>query len=140
MDANLVTRLSRLLLNAARKKQVLPYTRFHSIFPDTHPLAVRYAMLESVLAELADCRKADYGVLLARDNGLPGAEFFQRYRKQRLDDYVAIVGDPRYHNATVKQQRLIVDTERARVYAHFAAHCSLPAGDHLALHGDARIE
>jgi hypothetical protein len=80
-----------------------------------------------VLQHLSDCQQADYGVLLARDNGLPGPEFFQRFRKHRLDEYTAVAGDPRYHNATMKQQRLIVDTERARVYAHVATHFPVPA-------------
>jgi hypothetical protein len=122
MDNSLTTHLTSLLLHAARNRRVLPYTRFHSIFPHTTTLAARYAALESVLQHLSDCQQADYGVLLARDNGLPGPEFFQRFRKHRLDEYTAIVGDPRYHNATMKQQRLIVDTERARVYAHVTTH------------------
>ncbi|WP_208116493.1 hypothetical protein [Paraburkholderia sp. BL10I2N1] len=127
MDTSLTTHLTRLLLHAARNRRVLPYTRFHSIFPHTIPLAARHAALASVLEHLSDCQQADYGVLLARDNGLPGPEFFQRFRKHRLDEYTAVVGDPRYHNATMKQQRLIVDTERARVYAHVATHFPVPA-------------
>ncbi|MGF6602503.1 hypothetical protein P3T23_007255 [Paraburkholderia sp. GAS448] len=126
MDTTLTTHLTRLLLHAARNRRVLPYTRFHSIFPHTIPLAARYAALESVLQHLSDSQQADYGVLLARDNGLPGPEFFQRFRKHRLDEYTAVAGDPRYHNATMKQQRLIVDTERARVYAHVATHFPTP--------------
>jgi hypothetical protein len=31
---------------------------------------------------------------------------------------VAIAGDPRFRNATLKQKRLIASMERARVYAH----------------------
>jgi hypothetical protein len=133
MDTSLTMRLTRLLLHAARNRRVLPYARFHSIFPQTIPLAARYAALESVLQHLSDYQQADYGVLLARDNGLPGAEFFQRFRKHRPDEYTAVVGDPRYHNATMKQQRLIVDIERARVYGHVAMHfpaSQTPANPH----------
>lgn len=126
MDTSLTTHLTSLLLHAARNRRVLPYTRFHSIFPHTIPLVARYAALESVLQHLSDCQQADYGALLARDNGLPGPEFFQRFRKHRLDEYTAVVGDPRYHNATMNQQRLIVDTERARVYEHVATHYPVP--------------
>lgn len=121
MDATLTARLIDTLVRTARKRSVLPYPRFHALFSSTTVLAARNAILDEALRGICDEQDADYSVLLARDNGLPGAEFFRRYRANRRIEYAGLVGDPRYHNATIKQQRLIVAAERERVYGHAAA-------------------
>lgn len=122
MDANLTARLIGVLLHTAKNRSVLPYSRFHALFPSTMTLAARNAMLDKALRQICDEHEADYGVLFASDNGLPGNEFFSRYRANRRLEYAELVGDPRYHNATQKQRRLIVAAERARVYEHAARH------------------
>jgi hypothetical protein len=120
MDANLTARLIDMLVLTAKNRSVLPYSRFHALFPSTTLLVARNATLDEALRSICDEQDADYGVLLARDNGLPGPDFFRRYRVNRRIEYTAIAGDPRYHNATVKQQRQIVAAERGRVYEHAA--------------------
>lgn len=120
MDAKLTARLIDLLVTTAKNRSILPYSRFHSLFSSTTSLVARNATLAEALRSICRDYDADYGVLLARDNGLPGSDFFRRYRANRRAEYTEIVGDPRYHNATVKQQRLIVATERTRVYEHVA--------------------
>jgi hypothetical protein len=122
MDATLTARLIDTLVRIAKNRSVLPYSRFHALFPGNTLLVVRNAVLDDALRSICDEQHADYGVLLARDNGLPGPDFFRRYRAIRRLEYTGIVGDPRYHNATLKQQRLIVAAERNRVYEHAAKH------------------
>jgi hypothetical protein len=122
MDATLTARLINTLMRTAKNRSVLPYSRFHALFPGTTLLVARNAMLDDAVRSICDEQQADYGVLLARDNGLPGADFFRRYRVNRRLEYTVLVGDPRYHNATLKQQRLIVAAERERVYEHAASH------------------
>jgi hypothetical protein len=123
MNANLTDRLIDVLRLTARHRGVLPYSRFHALFPRTTMLVTRNAILDEALRSICDEPDVDYGVLLARDNGLPGPDFFRRYRVNRRREYTALVGDPRYHNATAKQQRLIAAAERGRVYEHAAKHC-----------------
>jgi hypothetical protein len=132
MDATLTARLINVLVRTARNRSVLPYSRFHALFPGNTLLVVRHAILDEALRSICDEQDGDYSVLLARDNGLPGPDFFRRYRVNRRIEYTGLVGDPRYHNATMKQQRLIVATERERVYEHAATHgCdrAKPAGN-----------
>ncbi|KAA1003896.1 hypothetical protein FVF58_34980 [Paraburkholderia panacisoli] len=111
---------------------MLPYSRFHALFPSAMTLAARHAVLDEALRHICDEQEVDYGVLFARDNGLPGPDFFKRYRVNRRNEYAALVGDPRYHNATLKQQRLIAAAERARVYEHAARR--VEDGITLAMH------
>jgi hypothetical protein len=122
MESNLTARLIDILLRTAKNRSVLPYSRFHALFPGAMTLAARHATLDEALRAICDEHEVDYGVLFARDNGLPGPDFFKRYRVNRRLEYAALVGDPRYHNATLKQQRLIVAAERERVYQHAARH------------------
>lgn len=125
MNAPVVVQLIDMLLFAARNRGVLPYARFHSLFPGSMTLSARHALLEEALHALSEQREFDYSVLLARDNGLPGPDFFRRYRANRRQDYVQLAGDPRYHNPTLKEQRAIAATERARVYEHAARQAAL---------------
>lgn len=139
MDATLTARLITTLVRTAKHRGVLPYSRFHALFPGTTLLVARNAMLDEAVRSICDEQKADYGVLLARDNGLPGPDYFRRYRVNRRLEYTVLVGDPRYHNATMKQQRLIVAAERERVYEHAAAQvretAESAAGACYAIHG-----
>jgi hypothetical protein len=118
MEAPMTDRIIRALERAAAHEGVLPYARFHAMFERTVPLTERYLVLEKAVRALADVESTDYGVLLACDNGLPGPDFFQRFRKHRQTDYAAIVGTSPFNHATMKQKRLIASAERERVYTH----------------------
>jgi hypothetical protein len=118
MDSNPLALVIRALERAALQSTVLPYKRFHVLFPRTVPLTRRYEVLDAALRSLNDAPDIDYGVLLACDNGLPGPEFFRRYQKQRWDTYVAAMGDPRFKSATLKNKRELVAAERQRVHQH----------------------
>jgi hypothetical protein len=118
MDSNQLSLVIRALERAALQNVVLPYQRFHVLFPRTVPLTRRYEVLDAALRELNDTPDIDYGVLLACDNGLPGPEFFRRFQKYRWDKYVAAMGDPRFKSAGLKAKRELVAAERARVHLH----------------------
>lgn len=118
MDTDLKANVIRALLSAATHKRVLPWAKFHALFDRSMPVVTRLKVLESALITISDLAAIDYGVLLACDNGLPGDAFFQRYRRYRYDNYVRIMGDPRYCMPKRKQQKLLVDQERARVFLH----------------------
>jgi hypothetical protein len=114
----LTLRVARALQRAANHRRLLPYAKFHALFDGPVPLCKRYQALESAIGVLGDLTEIDYGALLACDNGLPGPDFFQRFRRYRLDDFVAVMGDPRFCRQSRKLQRVLADRERERVYAH----------------------
>jgi hypothetical protein len=118
VDPTITPKIELALRHAARAKRLLPYAQFHAMFDRNTPLSERWQALDAAALALCNAAVADYRVLLACDNGLPGAEFFKRVQMTRRDEYVAIAGDPRFRNATLKQKRLIASMERARVYAH----------------------
>jgi hypothetical protein len=118
VETELSQRLIKALWRCASRGQVLPYQRFHALCDKLVPLPQRYAALESAIKTLADVREIDYGVLMALDSGLPGAEFFQRYLRHRHSEYVMQMGDPKYHRQTLAHKRTLVAAERDRVYAH----------------------
>ncbi|WP_250515156.1 hypothetical protein [Caballeronia sp. INDeC2] len=118
METELSQRLAKALWRCASHGQVLTYQRFHAQCDKGVPLPQRYAALESAIKTLADVNDIDYGVLMALDNGLPGAEFFQRYLRYRHGEYVMQMGDPKYHRQTLARKRTLVARERDRVYAH----------------------
>jgi hypothetical protein len=117
MDPNLAL-VTQALARTALKGTVLLYGKFHALFPDTVPLARRYAVLEAALNLLNDSTEIDYGVLLSCDNGLPGPDYFLRFRKCRPNTYIATMGDPRFKTQTVKGKRQLVAADRQRVYQH----------------------
>jgi hypothetical protein len=118
MDANPVSMVLAALEQAALRSTLLPYRQFHGLFARMVPLTHRHCVLEAALRLLNDAPQIDYGVLLACDNGLPGAEFFRRFQKNRWDAYVKAMGDPRYKSATMKGKRQLVEDDRRRVYQH----------------------
>lgn len=118
VETELSQRLAKALRRCATHNQVLTYQRFHTLCEKGVPLAQRYAALESAVKTLGDVRDIDYGVLMALDSGLPGAEFFQRYLRHRHGEFVTLMGDPKYHRQTLARKRTLVARERERVYAH----------------------
>lgn len=127
METELSLRLAKALRRCASHGQVFTYQRFHALCDKGVPLAQRYAALESAVGMFADVRDMDYGVLMALDSGLPGAEFFQRYLRHRHGEYVMLMGDPKYQRQTVARKRELVARERDRVYAHARANQALAA-------------
>ncbi|WP_260854501.1 hypothetical protein [Paraburkholderia sp. BCC1884] len=121
MDSNLVERLVIALRQTARNRTVLPYQRLHALLPARMPIAERYDVLEAAAKELEDLEVCDYGVLLALDCGMPGSDFFLRFRRRRFADYVLALGDPRYTRPTQKKKTALVAAERTRVYQHAAS-------------------
>jgi|UPI0006D3C537 hypothetical protein len=115
MDAERIERIMLALRRAAERERLLPYQRFHAMFGATDPLVTRYDALERAVTSLAEISAVDYGVLLALDNGLPGLEFFRRFKKYRFDDFVAVMG-PQIHWESIKRKRVLVEAERRRVY------------------------
>ena len=120
-EAEMASRVAMALQRTAHNRRLLPYVKFHALFDRLVPLSRRYRALEGAINLLGDVTRIDYDVLLACDNGLPGPDFFQRYRKHRFDEFVAVMGDPRFCKQSRKQQRVLADQERGRVYAHAAA-------------------
>ncbi|VXC74348.1 conserved hypothetical protein [Burkholderia sp. 8Y] len=118
METELSLKLAKALRRCASHRHLLTYQRFHALCDKTVPLAQRYAALESAVKALGDVEDIDYGVLLALDSGLPGAEFFQRYLRYRRGEYIATMGDPKFQRQTVAAKKALVARERARVYAH----------------------
>lgn len=118
MNSSLVEGIALALRHVARNRILLPYPRFHSMLPAHMPLSVRYDLLEAAAGRLEDLKVCDYGVLLALDCGMPGSDFFLRFRRRRFDDYVQALGDPRYVRPTRKKKAALVALERARVYQH----------------------
>ncbi|KMZ11767.1 hypothetical protein BHUM_04362 [Candidatus Burkholderia humilis] len=118
METELSLRLAKALRRCLSHGQVLSYQHFHTLCEKGVPLAQRYAALESAISTLADVRSIDYGVLMALDSGLPGAEFFQCYLRYRYGEYVSLMGDPKYHRQTLVRKKTLVARERERVYAH----------------------
>ncbi|CAB3803240.1 hypothetical protein [Paraburkholderia fynbosensis] len=123
MDANLVKRIALALQEAARNRTLLPYQRLHAMLPGQLPVSLRYDVLEAAAKKLEDLEICDYGVLLALDSGMPGSDFFLRFRRRRLADYILALGDPRYTRPTRKMKTALVAAERARVYQH-AVSCA----------------
>ncbi|WP_244829662.1 hypothetical protein [Caballeronia sp. TF1N1] len=121
METELSLRLARALRRCASHGYVFPYQRFHALCGKGLPLAERYAALETAISALADLRDMDYGVLMALDCGLPGAEFFQRYLRHRYNEYVTLMGDPKYQRQTLARKRALVARERERVFEHARA-------------------
>lgn len=118
METELSSKLAKVLRRCASHRQLLSYQRFHALCDKNVPLSQRYAALESAVKTLGDVQDIDYGVLLALDSGLPGAEFFQRYLRYRRSEYVNMMGDPRFRRQTVASKKALVARERARVFAH----------------------
>ncbi|MDR5814764.1 hypothetical protein QCE62_14360 [Caballeronia sp. LZ033] len=48
-------------------------------------------MLHDAADSLCDCARLDYGCLMALDNGLPGEDFFQRFKHNRPHEFEAVM-------------------------------------------------
>ncbi|MFM0241055.1 hypothetical protein [Paraburkholderia phytofirmans] len=115
MELNIVEQVASTLRRAAEHRRLVPYQQFHALFDPMDPLSSRYAALEKAVALLAGKSGVDYGALLSLANGLAGKEFYLRFRRNRFDDYLAVMGS-QMHEHSLKKKRCLVEAERARVF------------------------
>ncbi|MPW22397.1 hypothetical protein GCT13_37615 [Paraburkholderia sp. CNPSo 3157] len=125
MDASTRAWIQGALIRAARQQLLVRYSDFHALFGDADSLRRRFELLEQVVHELADPAEADYGALMANAQGLPGPEFFRRYRVLRADEYETIVGGNAYARPRLTQRTAIAVKERHHVYLHASRHWSI---------------
>jgi hypothetical protein len=104
-----------MLQQAATRQTVVSYQRFHDMFSITDAIDARYRLLEKAARTLNDPALLDYGCLTALANGLPGDDFFIRFKRLRPDDYAKVMGfaSP---GRSMKKRRQIAESERERVY------------------------
>ncbi|WP_146242673.1 hypothetical protein [Paraburkholderia silvatlantica] len=97
----------------------MPYSAFHAQFAGDVPLRVRYARLEAAAAALCEPREADYASLLSTDSGLPGPDFYTRFKRLHTERYYATLGADRHRMLRLAEKRQFAKEERERVYAHY---------------------
>jgi hypothetical protein len=113
----IVQQVVSLLQNAADHQTLVTYQRFHSVFGKNIPVRERYHVLELAVVTLAQPQKVDYGALLSLHNGLPGDEFFARFKGCRRSEYDSVMGFGT-SGRSVTRRRVLATTERARVFNH----------------------
>jgi hypothetical protein len=116
-DTERVNIIAFLLQRAAKHQRFVSYRKLHTLFAEKEPLEVRYRALEDAIALLSDCAAYDYGCLMALDNGLPGDEFFNRFKRNHPREFEAVMG---YASAgrSVTKKRVLAEGERTRVFRH----------------------
>jgi len=62
------------------------------LFDVNVPLTTRYRLLARAIGLLSDCRQVDYGALLTLEGGLPGDDFFARFRSNRRGEFESVMG------------------------------------------------
>jgi hypothetical protein len=119
-DNERINAIAVLLRCAAKTQRFVPYQKLHTLFLHEEPLTLRYRALEDAIALLGDCAELDYGCLMTLDNGLPGDDFFNRFKRHRPHEFEAVMGYASTGRSVLKK-RVIAEAERARVFMH-AAH------------------
>jgi hypothetical protein len=117
MSTDMTRDIASMLLRAAKRKRLVTYQELHALFSRDEPLQSRYRALEDAARLLSDCASLDYGCLMSLDNGLPGDDFFNRFRHGRPREYEKVMGFGSAGRSTTKK-RLIADAERRRVFEH----------------------
>jgi hypothetical protein len=117
MNTDRTRDIASMLLRAAKRKRLVTYQELHALFGRDEPLQSRYRALEDAARSLSDCASLDYGCLMSLDNGLPGDDFFNRFRHGRPREYEKVMGFGSAGRSTTKK-RLIADAERRRVFEH----------------------
>jgi hypothetical protein len=132
MDIEIETRITQLLVRAARRRRLVPYATFHAIFPPTIALARRYAMLEAVASAICNLKLADYAALLCTASGLPGPDFYSRFKRVQPERYYAVLGADRNRALKLAEKRRFASEVRDEVYRHAsAASCMLTQSEPL---------
>jgi hypothetical protein len=121
MDIELEARIAQLLLRAARRRKLVPYGSFHAIFPPNLPLNRRYTALEKATSSICDPRLADYGALLSTDSGLPGPDFYARFKRVHAERYYAVLGADRTRKLKLVEKQQFAREAREQVYRHARA-------------------
>ncbi|MBC8728977.1 hypothetical protein [Paraburkholderia sp. UCT2] len=117
MNMDRTRNIAAMLLRAAKRKRLVTYQELHALFGRDEPLQSRYRALEDAARSLSDCASLDYGCLMSLDNGLPGDDFFNRFRHGRPREYEKVMGFGSAGRSMTKK-RLIADAERLRVFEH----------------------
>jgi hypothetical protein len=114
-------RITQLLLWAARRRKLIPYGTFHAIFAPSIALARRYALLEAVASSICDIKTADYAALLCADSGLPGPDFYARFKRVNSERYYAALGADRQRGLKLVEKQRFAREVRDQVYRHASA-------------------
>lgn len=129
MNIDIDAKVVRLLRRAAGRRAIVPYHAFHALFAGTVPLRERYGKLEAAAAALCDPGEVDYVALLATDSGLPGPDFFTRFKRFQSERYYAMLGADRHRTLRLAEKRLLADEARERVYVHHARGAGDPPAE-----------
>jgi hypothetical protein len=128
MEIDLEARIVQLLLRAARHRKLVPYGRFHAIFPLALPLSRRYIALEHAAASICNLQLADYASLLCTDSGLPGPDFYARFRRLHAERYYTVLGADRNRKLRLVEKQRFAGEVREQVYRHArAAEAAAPS-------------
>jgi hypothetical protein len=127
MNKELDEKVERLLRRAAGRRSLVPYGAFHALFAQDVPLRERYEKLETAAAALCEPQVADYASLLATDSGLPGPDFYTRFRRLHAERYYATLGADRHRMLKLTEKRQLASEERERVYDHYRSVVVAPA-------------
>ncbi|MCG5074163.1 hypothetical protein [Paraburkholderia tagetis] len=126
MNKELDEKVERLLRRAASRRGLVPYAAFHALFAQSVPLHERYEKLEAAAAALCEPRVADYASLLATASGLPGPDFYLRFRRLHAERYYATLGADRNRMLKLVEKRQFASEERERVYDHYRSTMGVP--------------
>ena len=121
MEIDFEARIAQLLQRAARHRKLVPYGAFHAIFPPSLSLNRRYAALEHTAASLCDLQLADYASLLCTDSGLPGPDFYARFKRLHAERYYAVLGADRNRKLRLVEKQRFAREAREQVYRHARA-------------------
>lgn len=114
--------ITALIKKAASSSNSVAFNALYALFPKNTPAQKVHATLEAACTGIVDFDQAIYSVVMVRkDTGLPGDGFFATFQAVRNAEYTAIAGDTAILNLTLAQKQLMVNAEKARVYAHAKA-------------------
>ncbi|WP_322063001.1 hypothetical protein [Paraburkholderia sp. J63] len=126
MHKDIDEKVGRLLQRAASRRGLVSYGAFHALFAQSVPLHERYEKLEAAAAALCEPRLADYASLLATASGLPGPDFYLRFRRLHAERYYAALGIDRHRMLKLAEKRQFASEERERVYDHYRSIVEVP--------------
>jgi hypothetical protein len=135
MEIDFDTRIAQLLQRAARHRKLVPYGAFHAIFLPDFPLNQRYAALERTAAFICDLQLADYASLLCTDSGLPGPDFYARFKRLHAERYYDVLGLDRNRKLRLVEKQRFAREAREQVYRHARA-----AREELSVHAQGALE
>lgn len=121
MEIETEARITQLLLWSARRRKLIPYGSFHAIFAPSIALARRYAVLEAAASSICDLKTADYAALLCADSGLPGPDFYARFKRVNPERYYAALGADRHRGLKLVEKQRFAREVRDQVYRHASA-------------------